>query len=334
MRRPRLVLAMSAEKTRFALTDAHRARLAQLCDIADPRPLESFAEPRAGVLLAQAEILLTGWGCPAIAVHILDRAPRLRLIAHAAGTVKTFLTPEALARGIGVTHAAGANAIPVAEFTLAAILFANKRVGAFRRRYAETRAAPVALCGAPPGNLDKTVGIVGASRIGRLVLDMLRRHALRVLLYDPTLAPQEAAALGVELVGLDAMLPQVDVLSLHAPSLPTTRHMIDARRLALLRGGATLINTARGALVDQAALEAELVSGRLDAVIDVTEPEVLPPGSPLYDLPNVMLTPHIAGALGTEQARLGAFIVAEIERYLRGENLRGAITQERLPLLA
>ena len=135
-------------------------------------------------------------------------------------------------------------------------------------------------------------------------------------------------------VELDALLAASDVVSLHAPSLPSTRHMLDARRLALLRDGATLINTARGALIDQDALVAELVSGRIDAVIDVTEPEVLPPDSPLYDLPNVVLTPHIAGALGVEVRRLGDSALDELERYARGEPFAHPVTRADLDGIA
>ena len=98
--------------------------------------------------------------------------------------------------------------------------------------------------------------------------------------------------------------------------------MIDAAMLALLRDGTTLINTARGSLIDQAALEAELLTGRIDAVIDVTDPEPLPPDSRLYELPNLFLTPHVAGALGLERQRLGTLITDEIERFVRGEPLR------------
>jgi phosphoglycerate dehydrogenase-like enzyme len=110
--------------------------------------------------------------------------------------------------------------------------------------------------------------------------------------------------------------------------------MIDGRRLRLMRDGVTLINTARGRLVDHAALEAELVTGRINAVIDVTEPEILPRTSPLYDLPNVLLTPHIAGALGVERERLGALIVDEVERYVRGEPLQHAIEPRALERIA
>jgi phosphoglycerate dehydrogenase-like enzyme len=123
-------------------------------------------------------------------------------------------------------------------------------------------------------------------------------------------------------------------VTLHAPSLPETRHLLDRRRLALLRDGAVLVNTARGALVDGAALEAELVSGRIDAVIDTTEPEVLPASSPLFDLPNVFLTPHIAGAMGTETRRLAALALDEIERLARGEPLAHEVRLADLPRIA
>jgi phosphoglycerate dehydrogenase-like enzyme len=130
------------------------------------------------------------------------------------------------------------------------------------------------------------------------------------------------------------LLAAADVVSLHAPALPETHALLDRRRLALMRDGAILVNTARGWLVDGDALTAELVSGRLDAVLDTTEPEILPADSPLYDLPNVFLTPHIAGALGRETERLGAHAVAEIERFARGEPFHYPVRREELARLA
>jgi phosphoglycerate dehydrogenase-like enzyme len=124
------------------------------------------------------------------------------------------------------------------------------------------------------------------------------------------------------------------VVSLHAPLLSDTRHMIGARELALMKDGAILINTARGALVDQPALEQELCSGRLNAVLDTTEPEVLPDHSPLYELPNVFLTPHIAGSLGNETQRLADCIVEEVERYSKGAALKHLVRREQLARLA
>jgi phosphoglycerate dehydrogenase-like enzyme len=135
-------------------------------------------------------------------------------------------------------------------------------------------------------------------------------------------------------VGLSELLSNADVASLHAPLLPETRHMLGAREFALMKDGATFINTARGAIVDHAALEAELVSGRLNAVLDTTEPEVLPPGSPLYRLPNVLLTPHIAGSLGTETQRLADYVVDEVERFARGQALKYRVRYDELARLA
>lgn len=140
--------------------------------------------------------------------------------------------------------------------------------------------------------------------------------------------------MGVRNLPLDDVIGRADVLSLHAPALESTRHMIDARRLALLRDGCTLINTARGSLIDQAALTRELVSGRISAVIDVTEPEVLPATSPLYNLPNVLLTPHIAGAVGRERERLGEMAVAEVERFVKGQPLAHQVAAATLHLQA
>ena len=123
-------------------------------------------------------------------------------------------------------------------------------------------------------------------------------------------------------------------MTLHAPSLPETRHLLDRRRLALLRDGAVVVNTARGALVDGDAFATELASGRIDAVIDTTEPEVLRADSPLWDLPNVFLTPHIAGAMGNETRRLAALALDEIERIARGEPLAHEVRLEDLPRIA
>jgi phosphoglycerate dehydrogenase-like enzyme len=123
---------------------------------------------------------------------------------------------------------------------------------------------------------------------------------------------------------------QSDIVSIHAPSLPSTRHMIGARELALMKKGATLINTARGALIDEEALLSTLKTQRIDAIIDVTDPEIPDMGSAFYELPNVFLTPHIAGAVGLERTRLGEMAVEEIERFVKDEPLLYRI--ERLDL--
>jgi phosphoglycerate dehydrogenase-like enzyme len=327
--RPIAVLAMSPVLTAGMIDAEHLERLAALCRVPDPEPLANFDDGRAKSLLAEAEILLTSWGVPRLDESALARAPRLRVVMHAAGTVKNHVTSACFERGVRVVSAAAANALPVAEFTLAAILFSGKRAFRLQRRYRELRGFRIWANEVPePSNYRKVVGVVGASRIGRRVIGLLAPFDFEVLVHDPFLDAAEARTLGAEPVELDALLARSDVVSLHAPAVPATRGMLDARRIALLRDGATLINTARGQLVDSAALERELVSGRIDAVIDTTDPEVLPTESPLYELDNVFLTPHIAGALDTERARMVDLALDEIERFVRGEPLRHEVRAE------
>lgn len=333
--RPTVALALVPGLTEQLFSAASRARLAALCEVLDEKPLTNLASERAARLLPQTEILLTSWGAPLIDAAVLDRAPRLRAIVHAAGTVKMHVDPVCWQRGIVVTSAAAANAVPVAEFTLAAILLANKRIFRLQQRYRELRAPRLWGREFPGlGNYRRTVGIVGASNIGRRVIELLRPFDLTVLVADPYLTDAAAAALGARLAPVDDLIAASDVVSLHAPALLETHHLLDARRLALLRDGATVINTARGWLVDQAALERELVAGRIDAVLDTTDPEVLPADSPLYDLPNVFLTPHVAGAMGSETQRMAELALDEIERFTRGEPLRHAIRAEDLARIA
>jgi phosphoglycerate dehydrogenase-like enzyme len=334
--RPKLVFAMEAAKTRHVFDEGLIARLSQSCDILTIAPLEEFSSAAARALLRQTEIMVTGWGSPFVTQEVLAGMPHLRLVAHAAGTVKYTLGSAVYEAGIAVTHAAEANAVPVAEFTLAAIIFANKRVFELRDLYRAdpSRRSTWAVMDEAIGNYRRTVGLVGASRIGRKVAALLRLLEVEVLLADPYVDETDPVAKVAEITGLDDLLRRAHIVSLHAPSLDSTRHMIGARELKLMRNGATLINTARGALVDEDALIAELQTGRIDAVLDVTDPEVPPPNSCLYTLPNVFLTPHVAGAAGLERLRLGQMAVEEIERFVAGEPLRFAIEPHILERLA
>jgi len=334
--RPKLLFAMAADKTRHVFDGPTIARLRESCDILREAPVESFAEPEVRRLLAETEVLVTGWGCPMVGPDLLRAAPNLQLIAHAAGTVKYTIDASAYAAGIRVTHSAEANAVPVAEFTLASILFSTKHIFAFRDRYRAdpSRRSTYPLMDEPIGNFRRTVGIVGASRIGRRVIELLRNFDFSVLLYDPFVQLGDPELAGVELVELDTLMARSDVVSIHAPSLPTTRGMIGARQLKLMQDGATFINTARGALVDEAALVSELQTQRIFGVIDVTDPEIPPADSPLFSLPNVFLTPHVAGAIGAERLRLGLMAVEEIERFVRGERMLYEVQPELLERLA
>ncbi|MFD5316354.1 hydroxyacid dehydrogenase [Streptomyces sp. NPDC127098] len=310
-------------------------RLRKLAELREPTVLTEFHSPAAREVLAETEVLITGWGSPVLDEAALDAAPRLRAVLHAAGSVKSHVSPGCWRRGIPVTTAAGANAEPVAEYTLAMILLALKRVRAATARYRERRAYVDVLREFPGvGNHGRRVGLVGASRIGRRVVELLRPFSFDVALADPYLTEAEGRELGVRLLPLDELLARCELVSLHAPAIPETREMIDRRRLALLPDGAVLVNTARGSLVEQDALVAELVSGRIEAVLDVTEPEVLPPDSPLYTLENVWLTPHLAGAQGGELYRLADVVLDELARLNSGLPLVNVVRETDLARMA
>jgi phosphoglycerate dehydrogenase-like enzyme len=334
--RPKLAFALAADKTRHVFDAETLSRLAGVCDIVREAPLEEFASAEARAVLGEIDILVTGWGCPMVTADVVRAAPKLKLIAHAAGTVKFTLDPAVYEAGIRVTHAADANAVPVAEYTLASIIFANKRVFELRDRYRADpgRRSSYALMDEPIGNYHRIVGLVGASRIGRKVARMLAGFDFTVLVSDPFVQAGDPILAGAELVDLDTLMARSDVVSIHAPSLPTTRAMIGAGQLRLMKDGSAFINTARGAVVDEAALVAELQSGRIHAVIDVTDPEIPERGSPLYSLPNVFLTPHVAGAVGTERLRLGEMVIEEIERFVAGEKMEFEIEPALLERLA
>ncbi|WFU50436.1 hydroxyacid dehydrogenase [Sinorhizobium terangae] len=336
MTRPPIAFAMQPERTRYVLTPELLLKFDSLGRVLDQRPMTEFGDGRAKRLLAETEILVTGWGAPLFDRAALAAAPRLRLVVHAAGTIKGVIDECVFDAGVAVSHAAEANAVPVAEFTLAAIIFAGKQVFQFRDLYVtdRDRTRTYLLQGQPIGNYRRTIGIVGASRIGRRVIELLRPFDYQVLLYDPLVGQDSASALHAEKVDLDTLMARADIVSLHAPSLPETEHMIDARRLSLMKDGATLINTARGALVNEAALIDKLKTGTINAVIDVTHPEVPERGSPFYDLPNVFLTPHIAGAVGLERTRLGEMAADEIARFIEGRPLRYEIRKADLERMA
>ena len=319
--------AMSPEVFDLLFDDARLRRLRALAP--SPRlPIDDGD-------LSDTEILLTSWGAPRLDAELLDRMPRLRAVVHAAGSVQQLVSDELWERGITVTSAADANAVPVAEYTFATIILAFKRAFVHMRSPSTVLEWRDLVGSTRYGSVGRTVGVVGFSRIGRRVVRMLGQlDGIRILVADPFVSAEAVADAGGELLPLDDMLGQVDVLSLHAPALPETRHMIGAAELAALHDGATVINTARGWILDHDALLAECTSGRLDAVLDVTEPDPLPTDSPLRALPNVALTPHIAGSMGNEARRLADSALDDVEALLHGGVPSQVITRLDMELSA
>ncbi len=322
--KPRLLLAMRDELPGGFFGSREWARLNAITDIIPGFPYTDFDTAAGAEALAEADILLSAWGTPSLTRERLARAPKLRMVAYAASSVRTVAAAEFWERSdILITTAAPAMAVPVAEFTYAAIIMCGKDVFRLRDEHRAERGtggfgSRRGMSLPYLGNYSRKVGIVGASRIGRLVMEMLARGKFEIAVYDTCLSAEDAAPIGGAKMELVARLSCSDVVSLHAPILPETRHMIGARELALMADHAIFINTARGWLVDHDALLAEAFSGRLRILIDTPEPEPLPTDSPLYDLPNVVLTPHIAGALGNELRALSDLAITEIERFVAG----------------
>ncbi|PWK88438.1 phosphoglycerate dehydrogenase-like enzyme [Lentzea atacamensis] len=334
--RPEVMLAMSPDVADQQFGALELARLRRLAKLGDPLVAHDFSAPAVRRRLASVEVLITSWGCPPIDSDVLAAAPRLRAALHAAGSVRSHVGDAVFDRDVLVTTAAHVNAEPVAHYTVAAILWAFKKVpflAADARRFREDwsyRERRGELSG-----LGRTIVLVGFSRVGRRVVELLRRlQAGRLLVVDPVVDPVLVRAAGAEVVTLAEALPQADVLSLHAPALPETRHLIGAAELAALPEHATLVNTARGSLVDTAALEEACLHGRLHAVLDVTDPEPLPAWSRLYDLPNVVITPHIAGSLGSETRLMAAAALDELERYAGGQPPLEPVTRHGLTVQA
>lgn len=332
-----LTLLVMDDQTFASQFDADTlARLSGIARLADPAPVVSLDDPRITAILPQVQVLLTSWGCPTLSAADLDRMPALEAIVHAAGSVRGFVPDDVYDRGITVTNAADANAFPVAEYTLAAILADGKHTAWAARstRARRINTWSVETHGTGIGNRGRAIGIVGFSRVGRAVVELLKPHRMTVLVADPYADAEEVSAAGAALVPLEELLPRVDVLSIHAPDTPETHGMIGARELAGLTDGVTVINTARGRLLDHDALAAECASGRLSAVLDVTWPEPLPPDSPLWDLDNVVITPHIAGSLGTEVAEMARSAIADLEAIIAHRPPQHAVNPRTIAIQA
>lgn len=283
--------------------------------------------------LAEVEIIFSGWGCPQFTAELLQHAPNLKIVLYGAGSIRSIVTKAFWERGIQISTAYEANDIPVAEFTLAQILLGLKGYWQYVRSFTQSGNWYEHLKSA--GIYGSTVGLISLGMIGRMVAQKLKQYDVRVIAYDPYVSPKAAGDLGVTLVPLMEVFRSADVISLHTPWLPETEGMIRGEHFAAMKPNATFINTARGAIVLEDEM-VEVLKLRTDAyaLLDVMFPEPPLPESQLLKLPNIIITPHIAGANTNECKRNGSYMVAELQRYLNSESLRFAITKERARIMA
>ncbi|HBF35442.1 TPA: glycerate dehydrogenase [Candidatus Sumerlaeota bacterium] len=303
-----------------------RRDIANLVDIVAPVQSRENISENWG-LLKDVEVIFSGWGGPRLDEKFLDAAPNLKVVFYGAGSASVIVTEASWNRGVQVTTSYAANAIPVAEYTLAMIIFGLKHgfLSSQKLRHEKTYTQPRYV----PGCYKSTVGLISIGMIAKVLIELLRPFDFNIIAYDPFMPQGAASEFGIELVSLEEIFRRSDVVSLHTPWLKETENMITGAHFSSMKEGATFINTARGAVVNQPEM-LEVVAKRPDLqfFLDVVHPEPPENNHPLYLLPNILFTPHIAGSLCNECHRMGRYMVDELQLFLAGKPLKWLVTRE------
>jgi len=280
--------------------------------------------------IANADVLMTTWHSPFLTREMLGQQPRVKLIAHCGGEVKSRVAEE-IFEFVTITNAADPMARGVAEMAVGLTLTLVRRIPAYAAEMRNGVIRTNEQVSEGETLFGRRVGIVGFGRIGRALAELLKPFRVDVLVSDPYAQREAVTACGGTVVDLDELVRSCSVVVLCAALTPETRGMFDRRRLSLLRDGSHLINVARGGLIDLEALLEELRKKRITAALDVTDPlEPLPADHELRKLPNVTLTPHIAAG-GIEMRReIGAIAVEEVIRFANGLPPLNRVTTEML----
>ncbi len=279
-----------------------------------------------------ADIVVTGWDSPRLPEPVRGRP---QLIVHSAGSIRGLIPKSMITAKLRISHAPSGMARSVAELCLYYTLALLRDLHLVDRAMSADHDWAAAF-GQPLGRTVRgaRIGVVGAGQVGRSYIELVRVLGAEVMAYDPYLTVDDAARLQVQQCDLDDLLARSDVVAVHAPVTDETRGLIDARRLSLIRDGRALLNTARAAVLDHHSLERELVTGRIRAALDVFHQEPLSSDSPLWSLPNVIITPHIGAQTLDSRREQGRIVVEEIERYVNGEPLRHEVRAEDYDTLA
>ena len=315
-------------------------RLRTLFDVAFNDLSRNHSSEEVASRIKGFDALITGWGSPLLTEAVFENADRLRIIAHSAGSVKGLLSKDVVRRyivprGICVCNAPRAIAFNVAEATLGLLIMASRRL---LDHAVNVRERLVWHDSGIPREIrtinGSTIGIVGASTVGREFIRLLKPFDCRVLVYDPYLSEEEAERLKVEKASLEDLFERSDFVSIHAPMTEETYHMISERHLRLLRDGAVLVNTSRGKVIDQDALIRECETGRILVALDVTDPEPLPTDSPLRKLRNVIITPHVAGHGLYGAKKIGGMTFQALEDLFAGREVKNRVDFEEYDIIA
>lgn len=297
-------------------------------DLDRPYTTEEIAEKAV-----DCDAIITSWGSAAIDMSVINAAPRVKIIAHAAGSIKHLFPEQIFDSGVTITNSASVMATYVGEFALTLTLAMLRTLP----RYAYGAPAEAwddIPCAGNETLFGKTVGIIGLSHTGRAFLRLLPPFGCNVIAYDPYISRSAAEELGVKLVSLEQLLAESKVISLHAPVTEETKGMLDADKLKLIPAGAVFVNTARGVLIDHDALAKELATGRFKAALDVTWPEPLPSDHALRQLPNVIIPPHIAGPTTDGRRDMFRCVVDDLKLFWDGKTPKNLITKQMLRTMA
>ncbi|CAG7619714.1 Glycerate dehydrogenase [Paenibacillus solanacearum] len=322
-----VLLPVSMQKAIFSETS--RKEMEAIAAVRWNETDEQLTEEQACQFLQGCEVSVGSWKTPKPSRAILEACPEIKLWEHAAGSVKAFFSDELQGKDIMIASCAPAIGRTVAEMVLGEMIIGLRRIIPNAQSNRTERRAPV------PNKLylaAATIGIIGASQVGRYFLQLVRPFGPRVLLYDPYITHEAAAELGAAKVdSLLELCAQCDAITMHTPMTESTRHMMGAKEFQTMKDDAVFINSSRGGCIDEQALIAELQKGRLFAFLDVSDPEPADMDNPIRTLPNVIYTSHLAGG---QSYHIGNQVVEDLKAYLSGQKPKMVVTWDMLDRLA
>ena len=296
---------------------------------------KQFTADEIAELIRECDVYITTWGAPRLDEKILSCAPKLKLLTHLCGTVAPVVSDGVWERGIKVLSGHRFFAESVAEGTLAYILTVLRKIPFYSARAKEGK-----IWKTPTdynqGLAGKKVGIISYGAIARNLVRILSAFRVEMYVYDIVPLPDEdVKKYGLHQASMEDIFSSCDIISVHTPLFDATRHLIDASLISRIKEGALFVNTSRGAVVDQKALEEELKDGRFHAMLDVFEYEPPKPDNPLYKLPNVTMMPHMGGPTIDLRQIIACELLNETATYLNGFcKLQSEITREMAAMMS
>lgn len=340
MSKPRVWYIQTESHTERVFRPADYQAMLDEFDVTVNTTGHNFSADEVAAGIAGYDAVVTGWGAPAFTEAVFEAADRLKLIAHSAGSIKALVSREMIdkyliPRNIVLFSANVAIAYNVAESTIGMLLMTMRRwpdMSAYFRRTGKWKDPEIRWNG--QYLMGSTVGVVAASAVGREVIRLLQPWPVKILVFDPFLSAEDAAAMGAEKVELNELFSRSDHVTLHLPSIPSTEKMIGKEQLDLMKPGATLVNTSRGSVLDHDALIEKCKRDEIYVCLDVTTPEPLPRYSEFRMLDNVYITPHVSGSGFYGYFKIGEQTLQALRDCFAGKPVQGAVDYSRYELLA